>query len=100
MKFEDSSAVCVIDSHHGKYIGQIFAQMYEPYLRKLISKDAIDSLLLGPEESDMYFDMWADLEDIKLTNEEGKSFRFRQVDGDMFEIPEEDYDQIDWESVP
>lgn len=99
MKFEDSSAVCVIDSHHGQYIGQIFAQMYEPYLRKQISKDALDSLLLGPEKSDMYFDMWADLEGIKLTNEEGKSFRFCQIDGDIFEIPEEEYHLIDWESV-
>ena len=97
MKFEESSAVCVIDSHHGIYIGQIFAQQYEHELRKVLDEDKVEILLRGPDDLE-YVEVWAELDGIELEDESGKKFRFCQLEGDMFEIPSEEWPKIDWEN--
>lgn len=103
MKFEDSGAICVVDSNRGIYAPQEFAKRYEQELRDSIKNhgddimsEDINILLLGPQ-NELYDDVWGDILHREITVG-GKVFIIHQ-DGDVFLVPKENYEQIEWEEM-
>lgn len=73
---------CLIDSHHGVYIPQIFAEMYiDGHLDDWngIRKEDIVQLLEGPS-ADWYWDAWTNV----LDNAKSDDGHFLDQDGDLW----------------
>lgn len=101
MRFENSNATVVVNDHHGQYIAQVFAERYkDDILKSGFSKEDLDILLTGPDH-EHYLDTWSDLFPITLTDTDGKEFVFDYVGegGDIWEIPKDEYDVMDWDEI-
>jgi len=90
-----------VDSHHGVYSGQIFAQQ----LNELYKQGKIKGLnheewkdLLGGPENEFYIEAWANIESAEVTDDEGKEFIVFQNEG-IFLCPKEIQGLIDWEQI-
>jgi hypothetical protein len=90
----------VIDSHHGIYSGQLFAQTFNQLFEngkvKGISKESWQSLLNGPDD-EFYLDSWADLDNIEITSDRVKYLVY-QNEG-IFLYPKRINNLIDWDEM-
>ena len=89
MKYDESKLEMLIDSHHGVYIPQIFAQYFEEQVRKH-DPEIADILLSGPDHED-YWESWAqliDYSDFVLINDKGERYTVTQNE-DVWAYPED-----------
>ena len=81
----------LVDSHHGVYVPQIFAQMVQA---DQIEADDKSILLEGPENED-YWETWEDvLNYCELTDTDGQKFTLHH-DSDLWAVPV----GFDWETL-
>jgi len=99
MKLENVKMVCVVDSHHGIYIAQKFAEYYKDALIKNGYKSEDLAILLKGPDHENYVEVWSELLPVTLKDDSGNEFVFDCIgdDSDIWEIPKEEYDQIEWE---
>lgn len=87
-----------VDSHHGIYSGQIFAQSLDFSQVEGISQDDWDILLAGPDH-EHYVEVWADeLQNVIVKDSNGKRFLVWENEG-IFLYPEEIQDQVNWDEL-
>jgi len=101
MKFEDSTAALAVNSAHGQYIGQKFAEYYQSALiENNFPKEKLDILLAGPDNEE-YQDVWVYLFPITLKDQKGVEYIFDyfQGEGDIWELAKKEYDLIEWEEM-
>jgi len=81
----------LVDSHHGVYVPQIFAQMVQA---DQIEADDKSILLEGPENED-YWETWEDvLNYCELTDQDGNKFTLHH-DFDLWAVPV----GFDWDTL-
>ena len=83
------------DSCHGAYIPQYFVERFSAYLSELTDEDKND---LSSPANENYWDAWDDVLGMTLTNDDGKKFVLFQHEGDVWAIPEDINDLIDWDN--
>lgn len=90
-----TNAILLVNSAHGIYIPQLFAKECRKYIIDIDNhQEDIDTLLEGPDH-EHYWDAWADVTDnVKLKDSDGNTFTLYQGDGDLWAIPEEEYEEI------
>lgn len=87
------SAILLVDSHHGIYVPQIFAQLEFNHPLEGVSAEDIEILSSGPD-SEYYLDTWEAVgSNAVITSDEGTRYRLHQ-DEDLWLIPE-DYEWPD-----
>lgn len=85
-----------IDSHHGIYSAQVFAESLNFEQLKGITKEDYDILLAGPEHED-YVEVWANkLLNIVVADKNGKEWSAYENEG-IFLYPKDA--NIDWEEM-
>ena len=91
-------AVLLIDSHHGIYIPQIFAEMYEssPNVNwDDISKD--DIKILKDPDHEWYWEVWDSvLNNVTITDDNGVVHTLHNNE-DLWAIPEGEYTEEEFE---
>lgn len=87
----------VVDSHHGIYSAQVFAEKFNETRIEGISKEDWTILLAGPDHED-YFQVWADCLDNITVDYEGKRWLVWENEG-IYLYPEEIHDLIDWDEL-
>jgi hypothetical protein len=78
-----TNAVLLIDSHHGQYIPQLFADKFGQF----IENEAYNADLLSPD-GEFYWESWEYVLDNTTIQIEGKPYTLYQ-DGDLFALPVE-----------
>jgi hypothetical protein len=81
------SAILYADSAHGVYIPQYFAESIKRECVSGVDPSDLDSLTMGPDECEHYWDIWHDVESSAIvTDSEGNQFYLYQ-DGDLWLVP-------------
>lgn len=97
MNFEETNAALVINSAHGIYTGQIFAEMYKNILlRNNYDPEGLKILLSGPDSEEYIQEYAESLLPITLTDDKNQKFVFFEIDGDIWELPEGIYNKVDF----
>lgn len=88
----------IVDSHHGIYSGQVFAQSIPFEQISGMTKEDYDILLSGPDHEN-YIEVWADeLQNVVVTGTDGKRWLVWENEG-IFLYPEEINDLINWDEL-
>lgn len=86
--------VLLVDSHHGQYIPQVFAETVKRDLCKGISQEQWDILESGPE-NELYWDVMTEIENTCEIVSEGDTYTL-YYNGDLWaisgDVPEDFYD--------
>jgi len=84
---------CAVDNHHGVYVGKILGMMYNNELLQAgVSAEDIAILQAGPDVSDDYLDVWADILPFTIpgytfeSNESGDILIYSLIDIDTITI--------------
>lgn len=84
---------CAVDNHNGTYVGKCLALNYSAeLLQSGISQADIDTLLAGPDNSEEYLDVWADIIPFDIpgytfeSNESGDILIYSLVDTDTITV--------------
>ena len=94
---ENVTMELLVDSHHGIYCGQILAQTLGDKLKNVIGEDNYN-ILLNPEHED-YIEVWANSDSVTITDDAGKNWVLCLIEGDIWAIPENEYETINWEEI-
>lgn len=89
-----TNASLLIDSHHGTYIPQFFAEGFQNYIT---NKEELAEYLpdLTTPDNEHYWDSWEHiLDNAKLTDDNGRECILIQIEGDLWAIPENEIDEI------
>ena len=87
-----------VDSHHGIYSAQIFAQMLDFKSVSGIDIEDWKILLSGPDH-EHYVEVWADeLHNIEVTDQAGKLWCVWENEG-IYLYPKEIHDLINWDDL-
>lgn len=86
-----------VDSHHGIYSAQVFAQSLDFSRIEGISLDDWNILLDGPD-NDLYVEVWADKLDNITVDLEGKRWLVWENEG-IYLYPEEIHNLINWDEI-
>ncbi len=88
-----------VDSHHGIYSGQVFAQRLDSeFINGQIAGIDAESwaiLIDGPDNED-YIDVWAELDNVTITDTKGKEWAVYEYEG-IFLYPKDA--DIDWDEM-
>ena len=101
MSFSDSHAELKVNSAHGVFIPKVFVEAYEKYILWPDDSKIEETLAdLDNPENEFYWDSWIYLTDnCKLTSDTGKQFILYQLDGDLWAVPADEVDLINWEEM-
>jgi len=84
---------CAVDNHHGVYVGKILGMMYNNELLQAgVSAEDIAILQAGPDVSDDYLDVWADILPFTIpdytfeSNESGDILVYSLIDTDTITV--------------
>jgi hypothetical protein len=86
-----------VDSHHGVYSAQVFAQSLDFKQIEGMTIEDWNILLAGPDH-EHYTDVWADLENITVVDQDGNKWLVYQNEG-IFLYPESISELIDWDEL-
>lgn len=79
-----------IDDHHGIYMGQSawkhLAERYKKQAKKVLSKETIESLEVGPDD-EWYYDACDSLTRVIFKTETGQKVNIDYAEGGMWVIP-------------
>jgi hypothetical protein len=79
--FNNDALILLVDSHHGVFIPQIFAEQFADLLTQEQAKD------LSSPENEFYFEAWEDvLNNVQVQDKEGKKYNIFQNE-DVWAIP-------------
>jgi hypothetical protein len=87
----------VVNSAHGIYSAQVFAQMFKFEAVEGISKENWDILMAGPDHED-YVQTWADSLQNVVVIADGVRYLVYENEG-IYLYPEEFHNLIDWDSL-
>lgn len=85
MKYDPEQVLCIVDSHHGVYVPQIFARNFSIKDPDDVDSENLKRLYNGPED-EYYWEAWESILDLCLITIEGKDYYLHQ-DGDLFAVP-------------
>lgn len=81
------TAILYASDRHGVYIPQIFAETIKRDCVSGVDPSDLDSLALGPDECEYYWDIWNEVEsNAVITDSNGNQFSLYQ-DGDLWLVP-------------
>lgn len=95
--FSEANPILLVDSHHGIYIPQIFAEGYSCRLTKPLTEEQVNDLKLP--ENEFYWETWDDVLNMTIKDDNGIEHSIIQNDGDVWAIPCDMMDKIAWDEM-
>lgn len=80
----------IVDSHHGIYVPQVWAQRYgtQAIESANVDEEDVEELLENPYEVEWYWETWDRVMNDYSHEVDGIKHYITQIDGDLFEYPE------------
>ncbi len=85
MKYDPEQVHCLVDSHHGVYLPQVFVEQFSIKEPDAVDEEALAVLKEGPD-NELYWEAWDAILGCCLVTIGDRDYYLHQ-DGDLFAIP-------------